>query len=267
METTELASLEHENLVEAMAVYTAHVDGTLIRRADGIAIISTGLSFLLFNQVLIDGPEATPASVVKAVGVMRERGGAFVVNLRVGPDDQFIAATAALGLVPVSERPWLPGMALHPLSTALAPGALPDHDIRQVTDEAGLEDHIRIVAAGFDLPEELIRASMAPELIGRDGTAIYVGYTDGEPVSSGLGIRSGRTIGVYSIATVAAARGRGYGAAMTSRVAFDGAVAGCDVAILQASEMGYPIYERLGYRKVVEYVGYVEPHVVGSELA
>ncbi len=46
---------------------------------------------------------------------------------------------------------------------------------------------------------------------------------------------------------------------MTARVAADGASAGCDVATLQASEMGYPIYERFGFRTVVEYMGYAEP--------
>ena len=34
---------------------------------------------------------------------------------------------------------------------------------------------------------------------------------------------------------------------------------GCDVAILQSSEMGRPIYERLGYRTVVEYDGWIDP--------
>jgi predicted GNAT family acetyltransferase len=63
---------------------------------------------------------------------------------------------------------------------------------------------------------------------------------------------------VYSIATVAAARRRGYGAAMTARVVADGVVAGCDVAALQASEMGRPIYERLGFRTVVKYTAYLE---------
>jgi hypothetical protein len=46
---------------------------------------------------------------------------------------------------------------------------------------------------------------------------------------------------------------------MTARVMADGVVAGCDVAALQASEMGRPIYERMGFRTVVRYTAYVEP--------
>jgi predicted acetyltransferase len=64
---------------------------------------------------------------------------------------------------------------------------------------------------------------------------------------------------VYNIATVEGARRRGYGTAMTVRVALDGRAAGCDVAALQASEMGRPIYERLGYRTVVRYRAFADP--------
>jgi hypothetical protein len=46
---------------------------------------------------------------------------------------------------------------------------------------------------------------------------------------------------------------------MTLRIVADGAAAGCDVAILQATPMGYPVYERLGFRTVVEYDGFIEP--------
>ena len=45
---------------------------------------------------------------------------------------------------------------------------------------------------------------------------------------------------------------------MTARVVADGVVAGCDIAALQASEMGRPIYERLGFRTVVRYAAYVD---------
>ena len=49
---------------------------------------------------------------------------------------------------------------------------------------------------------------------------------------------------------------------MTAHVVADGLVTGCDVAALQASEMGRPIYERLGFRTVVRYATYTDP-VVG----
>ena len=45
---------------------------------------------------------------------------------------------------------------------------------------------------------------------------------------------------------------------MTARVVADGVSAGCDVAALQASAMGRPIYERQGFRTVVRYAAYVQ---------
>ena len=259
MDAADLAGLEHENLIATLALAGANVDGAVVRRNDGVALIATGLPMRLFNHILVEGDEATPAAISAAVEVTRGRGDRFVVSLRVGPDDRCIALMSDLGLVPQSDDPWMPGMALYPVPTVGPPAAASGLEIRQVTDRAGLEDHITTAAAGFEMPVELIRAIMAETMLGRPAVVVYVGYVDGEPVTTGLGVRTGRTIGVYNIATVEAARKRGYGAAMTARIAIDGVAAGCDVAVLQASEMGRPVYERLGYRTVVEYMGYVDP--------
>ena len=264
MHAAELARLEHENLIATLTLAGANVDGAVVRRDDGVALIATGLPMRIFNHVLVEEGEATPSAIAAAVDVTRERGDEFVVSLRGGVDDRFTALMSELGLVPISEGPWLPGMALFPLPDVAALAASHGLEIRQVTDRAGLEDHITTAAAGFEMPEEPLRAIMAETMLGRAGLTVYVGYKGREPVTTGLGSRTGRTIGVYNVATIESARRRGYGAAMTTRIATDGAAAGCDVAILQASPMGHPVYERLGYRTVVEYMGYVDPSSIDS---
>jgi hypothetical protein len=267
MDDGRLATLEHENLIAALSVVGRNIEGSIVRRDHGIAVIATGLPVRLFNQALVEADDPTPATIGEAVAVLRDRGGPFVVNLRMGVDDGVIPVTAGLGLVPISAGPWMPGMALHPLPgkasqpSAASPGEAIEarHDIRKVTDAAGLEDHIRAGAAGFEMPEALLRRTMSGSLAAGDDVAIYVAYEDGRPVGSGLGFRTGRVVGVYNIATVPWARKRGFGVAMTTRIVTDGAALGCDVAVLQASELGYPIYERMGFRTVVEYMGYGDP--------
>jgi GNAT superfamily N-acetyltransferase len=257
MDTTTLAQLEHRNLIEAIAMVAALTPGNVILRDDGVALIATGLPLRLFNQVLVESDEATEAAIETAVARTHDRGDKFVVNLRGGTDDRFLPLMRRLGLVPVSETSWLPGLALHPLPADVPAKAL-DHDIRAITDAAGVEDHVVAASVGFEMSESMLRGIVDVALLERPDVTIYVGYASGAPVSTGLGVRTGRTIGVYNISTVPAFRRRGLGAAMTARVAADGARAGCDVAILQATAMGLPVYQRLGYRVVVDYMGYVE---------
>lgn len=258
VDDSELARLEHENMVEAISLAGANADGALVRRDRGVAVIATGLPILLFNQVIVARADAMPDAVATAVGQLRVRGDRFVVNLRVGADDRYVPLMGELGLVPLSDKPWMPGMALHPIPAG-GPEIAAGYDIREVTDADGVEEHIQTAAAGFDMPESILRGVMNLAMARHPAVAVYVGYFGEAPVATGLGVRTGPTIGVYNVSTVPAARRRGFGAAMTARIAVDGAAAGCEVAILQSSDMGYSVYERLGYRTVVKYNGYVEP--------
>jgi GNAT superfamily N-acetyltransferase len=218
-----------------------------------------------FNQVLIEREDATPAGVLAGVARARERGNSFVVRLRDGIDDRFIPTLTQAGLVPAGKQTATPGMVAFPIDhDAIATQPPPGLEIRRVTDAAGIDAHRLAVTAGFGSDPEVAQGTACPALLDRPECVVYLGYADGDAVVSGLGWRTGRTIGVYSIATIESARRRGYGAAMTARVVADGVAAGCDVAVLQASEMGRPIYERLGFRTVVSYAAYVDP-VLGRQ--
>jgi GNAT superfamily N-acetyltransferase len=258
MDDATLATLEHENMIETMSAGVANAPGSLVRRRDGVVLLASGLPIRFFNQISIENADATADALAAAVAAICERGQPFEVHLRRGTDDRFRPLMTELGLVLPAEADPMPGMALHPIPASATP--IPArHEIRRVDDQAGMDDHLRAGALGFGMPEEMLRAIVAPDTWQRPGNTVYVGYTDGEAVTTGVGVRTGRTIGVYNIATIESARRQGLGAAITERVASDGAAAGCDVAILQSSPMGRPIYEHLGYRTVVEYDGWIEP--------
>jgi hypothetical protein len=257
---TDLVALEHANWIAYLTGVVRCTRRAQVNRDGGVLTILTGLPFDWFNQVLIEHEEATPAGVLAGVALARERGDQFVVRLRDGIDDGFIRILTAAGLAPAGEEASATGMVAFPIDhDPIATHGAPGLEIRRVTDASGLDAHCEVVTAGFGSDPAVAYGTACTGLLDRSECVAYVGYAEGVPVISGLGWRSGRTIGVYSIATVEWARRRGYGAAMTAHVMADGVRAGCDVASLQASVLGRPIYERLGFRTVVRYSAYTEP--------
>ena len=259
MTDDELMALEHKNWIAYLTGVVSCTSRANVIRAGGVVTILTGLPFDWFNQVLVEHEVATPDAVLDAVARAREQGDPFVVRLRDGIDDRFVRTLARAGLGPDGEETSTPGMAAFPIGRDPIPRhAASELEIHRVTDATGIDDHRQVVTAGFGSDRAVALGTACPDLLDRPECVVYVGYADGSPVASGLGWRSGQTIGVYSIATVQSARRRGYGAAMTARVVADGVDVGCDVAALQASELGRPIYERQGFRTVVRYVAYVQ---------
>jgi GNAT superfamily N-acetyltransferase len=254
-----LAALEHANWIDYVAASVSLGPKGLLVRDRGIVTALGHVPMRFYNQILVEEPHAVAEAIGDAVACGRERRDQFVVSLRDGFDDRFAPQMAELGLV-ASDDSVTSAMALHPIGDAAPSTDLdPGFEIRRVTDETGLEDHRRTVTAGFDAHPSVAEAMIGIGLLGRPECAVYVGYLNGLPVTAGLGWRTGQTIGVYNIATIPTARRHGFGAVMTARVVADGKAAGCDVGALQASSMGRPIYQRMGFRMALRYFGYVEP--------
>ena len=84
----------------------------------------------------------------------------------------------------------------------------------------------------------------------------YIGLLDGEPVAASSLFMAAGVAGVQFVATDPRARGRGLATAMTRLPLRDGLALGCRTGILQSSEMGYRVYERMGFRRVCEVENY-----------
>lgn len=79
---------------------------------------------------------------------------------------------------------------------------------------------------------------------------------DGEVEVVGTGLLAAGVIGIHTVATLKASRGRGLGSAMTAAVAASGFGSGVELAVLHATAMGFPVYRRLGFETHFEVTFY-----------
>jgi ribosomal protein S18 acetylase RimI-like enzyme len=232
-------------------------DGGEVREKDGLLLISTGLPIAAFNVAFVTRPLAHPEQSLRdAVACYDASSMPFIVRVREGLDPASERACEALGL-PYSDT--VPGMALTPLGAARVPAE--GLEIRTARTASEFDTFFNIVCSVFDFPIEAARVIFTDEIMRRHDVEHYIGYLDGEAVATSTLVITHRTAGVYNVATAPAARGRGIGEAMTWQCVRRGAALGCVMAALQASTMGRPIYERMGFRLVSPYRTFHRPGV------
>ena len=125
--------------------------------------------------------------------------------------------------------------------------------VERVRDERDLVAWTRTLASGFG--EGPVEAQWVGEMYRRAGLGDdapwrhYLGRLGGEPVATSTLFLGAGVAGIYFVSTVERARRRGIGAAVTLAALRDARGMGCRVGVLGSSEMGYPVYHRLGFRE------------------
>jgi GNAT superfamily N-acetyltransferase len=84
---------------------------------------------------------------------------------------------------------------------------------------------------------------------------MYVGYLNDKPVATNMLFLGGGVASVYAVGTIPEARGQGIGAAITLQPLLDARAQGYKYGVLFSTEMGHPVYRRLGFRDVDYKIG------------
>lgn len=246
-EHDELGRLADINLAAAWATL-AGPDHS--ERVDTLQLCAAGIPAAFFNGAYTTAPAADPdAAIDGAIEFMAKQGVPWLLWVRAGVDDALLAAGRTAGL---RDAGGPPAMGLSPIPDR--PLAAHGLEIEQVCDASGLEVHRELTSRAFDMPMELVESFVGERMLSEPTMGILVGRVHGEPVSTAIVCVSGRTAGIYNVGTPPAHQRRGYGEAMTWAAIDEGIRRGADHSILQASPAGRPVYERMGYVHLGDYV-------------
>jgi hypothetical protein len=129
----------------------------------------------------------------------------------------------------------------------VAPPPPPGLRIEEVRDEKGLQAFEDAIIRGFVMPElegHGPGTAFSAGSLTDDRQRLWVGWEADRPVSAAAAFVAAGIINVTLVATVPAARRRGYGAALTWRATLADPTL---PALLLATEEGRPVYQHLGY--------------------
>jgi ribosomal protein S18 acetylase RimI-like enzyme len=127
--------------------------------------------------------------------------------------------------------------------------------LERVDSEQKLADYRVPLAVSFQLPEEVVDLfdSILQHLgLGEDGVIQnYVAYLADRPAACAT-VHLGKdgVAGVWNVATIPEARGKGLGTAVTWLGCHEAKQRGYQDAMLLSSEMGYNVYQRLGFKEI-----------------
>lgn len=239
----------------------------------GVVLVSCGAPLARFNIAHVRRPFGDPAAPIEAAArFFDERALPFSFEFRAGADRRDGRDEAQKRLENALDsagyhcvEPAIPGLALAPIPAIPPPP--PELVIQRVETDCDRAAFVRTAAVGFGFPAEGGAAIFSPAFLARPEMEALLGRVDGEPVATSMLFRSGPIAGIYWVSTLPGGRRRGYGEALTWAAVAAGARAGCTVASLQASTMGRPVYDRMGFTHVIDYVRYQRVEVNEADEA
>lgn len=214
-----------------------------------VCITCCGGAARQFNTAFLKAPvRHARAGIERAEAYFRVRELPFRLSVR---SDVLEGCRAAIEGAGYRETNRIPAMVLEPLADGPAPPR--GLRIREVDAPEDLAAFGAAAFAGFGLPEKLAPHYLTEQLFALPPVRCFAGEAEGRVVATSLLFATPPVAGIYWVATREEYRRRGYGEALTW-AAVRAARGTCSFASLQSSQLGRPVYERMGFALTVEYV-------------
>jgi ribosomal protein S18 acetylase RimI-like enzyme len=246
------------NLREAMRAYSVVSPEGEARDYPGVTIASSGLDFSVFNSLMLTSPIETERELDRRLTAgavhFAARGLGWTAWMC---DDLFAPAVlkragSLLGKRGAHIIAEPPGMLAERVVDADRPPA--PIECRRVLNSKSRFDFADVASVVFVLPFRISAAAYAGEEYWKAGMRGYVGYFEGKPVAVVTTVPAGGAVGVYSLGTLPQHQRCGYGETLLRFALQDTAHAtGMERTVLQSTQSGFRLYQRMGYKAVTRF--------------
>lgn len=254
--------LTNINYFETWRLIMEGSDQSEIHEFDGLLLTDCGQPFSFMNLVFVQRPLKSAAeSIDRALNHFTTRNLPAILCIPPGLDEDTETLVVSRKYEPVPPHP---GMTLFPIPPT--PEKPADLEIRSVNSDMELAVFQITAEAGFNMPFSMPQRLLTRRFRDHPGVSMFVGYTEDKPVCTSCLVKTGPVAGVYWVSTLPEYRNRGFATAISWHAVEVGKALGCDMATLQASAMGRPIYEKMGFRVTTDFRRYKlsAPADVGS---
>jgi ribosomal protein S18 acetylase RimI-like enzyme len=122
--------------------------------------------------------------------------------------------------------------------------------IEEVADEDSMRLFFDIWHRGYPMPKPLANrfADVAIDIgVESDVIKYYIGYVDDQPVATSWVFLGAGVAGLFGVTVLPEGRGRGLGTEMSMHPLREARAMGYHIGVLDATQQGYGIYERIGF--------------------
>jgi ribosomal protein S18 acetylase RimI-like enzyme len=226
-------------------------------------LIFCGLNYAAFNAALLAEPiDSDPRALDRVIDLSSKQFDSRNVRWTCWVCDAFLGQSlrressrifSRHGLRPLTEAP---GMYADRLAATRRP--LPSLEIETVNDDRTRGAFAHIMSVAFDIPYSVCLAIYGAERAWMGELRGYVGFVNQRAVTTAAAIITGDVIGLYSVATLPEHRRLGYAEAIMRKIVEQaGQTSGIEKTVLQATQSGFALYERMGYRTVTNFSVYI----------
>jgi ribosomal protein S18 acetylase RimI-like enzyme len=252
-----------ENLRTAMRFFGRANRSAETASLPGAVAMFSGLDYGVFNIAMLDSPvqhtgsnlEHRLAEIAHYFKTRTPRWSFWLCEDLLDPGLRRRAkqTLADFGLRAISHPPGMIAPVLAP-----PPHRLPPVDLRPVTEAPLRRAFTELTSVAFEIPYPVAYAIYSQEMAWAGDYHGFVGMAEGRPVSIVAIVPAGGVLGVYSLATYPTHRRQGYGeATMRAALAEMSRQTGITQVVLQSTEVGYPLYRRMGFRDATRFSVYL----------